>query len=73
MCCGTMLTSLGKAQMPPSTSFAFRAVSGFAPNEIVAPNTPPPPPVNIAESYKKPGYIWPTSDGSHIDLRELPD
>ena len=27
---------------------------------------------NIAESFKKRGYIWPTSDGSHIDLRELP-
>ena len=24
------------------------------------------------ESFKKRGYIWPTSDGSHIDLRELP-
>ena len=28
--------------------------------------------VNIAESFKKRGYIWPTCDGSHIDLRELP-
>ena len=28
--------------------------------------------VNIVESFKKPSYIWPTSDGSHIDLRELP-
>ena len=28
--------------------------------------------VNIAESFKKRGYIWPTSDASHIDLRELP-
>uniref|UniRef100_A0A7S4G397 Uncharacterized protein n=1 Tax=Eutreptiella gymnastica TaxID=73025 RepID=A0A7S4G397_9EUGL len=25
-----------------------------------------------AESFKKRGYIWPTSDGSHIDLGELP-
>ena len=28
--------------------------------------------VNIAELFKKRGYNWPTSDGSHIDLRELP-
>ena len=28
--------------------------------------------VNIAESFKKHGYIWPTSNGSCIDLRELP-
>ena len=27
---------------------------------------------NIAESFKKRGYIWPTFDGSHIDLTELP-
>ena len=27
--------------------------------------------MNIAESFKKHGYIWPTSDGSHINLREL--
>ena len=29
--------------------------------------------VNITESFKRPGYIWPTADGSHIQLRELPD
>ena len=29
--------------------------------------------VNIAESFKKRGYIWPTADGSHIQLRELPN
>ena len=28
--------------------------------------------VDIAASFKKRGYIWPTADGSHIQLRELP-
>ena len=27
--------------------------------------------VNIAESFLKRGYLWPTTDGSHIFLREL--
>ena len=29
--------------------------------------------VNIAESFKRLGYIWPTPDGSHIQLWELPN
>uniref|UniRef100_A0A7S1I382 DDE-1 domain-containing protein n=1 Tax=Eutreptiella gymnastica TaxID=73025 RepID=A0A7S1I382_9EUGL len=28
--------------------------------------------VDIASSFRKRGYLWPTSDGSHIELRELP-
>ena len=28
--------------------------------------------MKIVESFKKRGYIGPTSNGSHMDLRELP-
>ena len=29
--------------------------------------------MNIAESFKKRGYIWPTADNCHINLQELPN
>ena len=28
--------------------------------------------VDIVESFRKCGYLWPTKDGIHIDLREPP-